>query len=97
MRLAGAAPPGAEALDLASFRWRYVVGSPAHLAHEPLLLDLAAELPKRLLELFGILDYDSHNRKGYLNPEPAPPFDKGGNSPLDAPGLAKPAPGAPLC
>jgi hypothetical protein len=42
------------------------VGSPAHLAHEPLLLDLAAELPKRLLELLGILDYDSHNRKGYL-------------------------------
>ncbi len=67
-RLAGSAPPGAEALDLASFRWRYVVGSPAHLAHEPLLLDLAAELPKRLLELFGILDDDSHNRKGYLMP-----------------------------
>jgi len=42
------------------------VGSPAHLAHEPLLLNLAAELPKRLLELLGILDYDSHNRKGYL-------------------------------
>ena len=42
------------------------MGSPAHLAHEPLLLNLAAELPKRLLELLGILDYDSHNRKGYL-------------------------------
>ncbi len=42
------------------------MSSPAHLAHEPLLLDLAAELPKRLLELLGILDYDSHNRKGYL-------------------------------
>ncbi len=44
------------------------MGSTAHLAHEPLLLDLAAELPKRLLELLGILDYDSHNRKGYLMP-----------------------------
>jgi len=42
------------------------VGSPTHLAHEPLLLNLATELPKRLLELLGILDYDSHNRKGYL-------------------------------
>ena len=42
------------------------MSSPAHLAHEPLLLNLAAELPKRLLELLGILDYDSHNRKGYL-------------------------------
>jgi hypothetical protein len=42
------------------------MGSPAHLAHEPLLLDLAAELPKRLLELLGILDDDSHNQKGYL-------------------------------
>jgi len=29
-------------------------------------MNLAAELPKRLLELLGILDYDSHNRKGYL-------------------------------
>jgi len=70
--LAGSAPPGAEALDLASFSGRHVVGSPAHLAHEPLLLDLAAELPKRLFELLGILDYDSHNRKGYLKPGPTP-------------------------
>ena len=32
-----------------------------HLAHEPLLLHLAAELPKRLLELLGILDDYAHN------------------------------------
>jgi hypothetical protein len=35
-------------------------------------LHLAAELPKRLLELLGILDDDSHNRKGYLKPDHAP-------------------------
>ena len=52
------------------------MGSPAHLAHEPLLLDLAAELPKRLLELLGVLDYDSHNRKGYLMPDPQPEGDR---------------------
>src|SRR5713101_1166286 len=61
-RLSGSAPPGAEALDLASFRGRNVVRTPAHLAHEPLLLHLAAELPESLLELLRILDYDSHNR-----------------------------------
>src|SRR5207245_11639699 len=61
-RLAGSAPPGAEALDLPSFRGRVVVLTPAHLAHEPLLLHLAAELPKSLLELLRILDYDSHSR-----------------------------------
>ena len=44
-QLARAAAPGAEALDLASFRGRDVVRTPAHLAHEPLLLHLAAELP----------------------------------------------------
>ena len=32
-----------------------------HLAHEPLLLHLAAELPKGLLELLGILDDYAHN------------------------------------
>ncbi len=37
----------------------------SHLAHEPLLLHLATELAKGLLELFGILDDYSHNRKGY--------------------------------
>jgi hypothetical protein len=38
------------------------VRTPAHLAHEPLLLHLAAELPECLLELLRILDYDSHDR-----------------------------------
>ena len=33
----------------------------SHLAHEPLLLHLAAEFPKRLLKLLGILDDYSHN------------------------------------
>jgi hypothetical protein len=37
------------------------VRTAAHLAHEPLLLHLAAELPKRLLELLGILDDYAHN------------------------------------
>src|SRR5258708_6043208 len=60
-QLARAAAPGAEALDLASFRRRDVVRAPSHLAHEPLLLHLAAELPKRLLELLGILDDYAHN------------------------------------
>jgi hypothetical protein len=60
--LAGAAAPGAEALDLAGLGRRNVVRTAAHLAHEPLLLHLAAELPKRLLELLGILYDDSHNR-----------------------------------
>ena len=59
--LARAAAPGAEALDLASFRRRDVVRTASHLAHEPLLLHLAAELPKRLLELLGILDDYAHN------------------------------------
>jgi hypothetical protein len=56
-----AAAPGAEALDLASFRRRYVVRAASHLAHEPLLLHLAAELPKRLLELLGVFDDYSHD------------------------------------
>ena len=62
LNLAGAAPPGAEALDLASFRRRDVVRTASHLAHEPLLLHLAAELPKSLFELLRILDDYSHNR-----------------------------------
>jgi len=37
------------------------VRTASHLAHEPLLLHLATELPKRLLELFGILDDYAHN------------------------------------
>jgi hypothetical protein len=61
--LTSAAAPCAEALDLASFRRRDVVRAPSHLTHEPLLLHLAAELPKRLLELLGILDDYSHNPK----------------------------------
>ncbi len=35
--------------------------APAHLAHEPLLLHLAAEVPKSLLELSGILYDDAHS------------------------------------
>ena len=61
--LTSSAAPGAEALDLASFRRRDVVRTAPHLAHEPLLLHLAAELPKRLLELLGILDDYSHSPK----------------------------------
>src|ERR1700693_2072009 len=61
LSLTSSAAPGAEALDLASFRRRDVVRAPSHLAHEPLLLHLAAELPKRLLELLGILDDYAHN------------------------------------
>jgi hypothetical protein len=37
------------------------VRAAAHFAHEPLLLHLAAEVPKGLLELPGILYDDSHN------------------------------------
>ena len=59
--LSGAAASRAEALDLASFRRRHVVRSAAHLAHESLLLHLAAEVPKGLLELGGIFYDDSHN------------------------------------
>src|SRR5258708_6249876 len=59
--LARAAPPRAEALDLASLCRRDVVRAASHLAHEPLLLHLAAEFPKRLLELLGILDDYAHN------------------------------------
>jgi hypothetical protein len=55
--------PCSEALDLASFRRRDVVRTASHLAHEPLLLHLTAELPKRLLELLGILDDYSHGLK----------------------------------
>ena len=60
-RLAGAAAPRAQALDLASLRRRHVVRTSPHLAHEPLLLHFAAELPKSLLELLRILDDYSHN------------------------------------
>jgi hypothetical protein len=60
--LSSSAAPGAEAFYLASFRRWDVVRTASHLAHEPLLLHLAAELPESLLELLGILDYDSHNR-----------------------------------
>jgi hypothetical protein len=63
MYLARAAPPGAEALDLASLCRRNVVRTASHLAHEPLLLHLAAEFPKRLFELLGVLDDYSHNPK----------------------------------
>jgi hypothetical protein len=59
--LSGAAASRAEALDLASFRRRHVVRSATHLAHEPLLLHLAAEVPESLLELGGILYDDTHN------------------------------------
>src|ERR1700680_4646295 len=59
--LASAAASRAEALDLASFRRRHVVRSATHLAHEPLLLHLAAEVSERLLELRGILYNDAHN------------------------------------
>jgi len=41
------------------------VRSPAHLAHEPLLLHLAPELAERLLELLGILDDYPHDATGY--------------------------------
>ena len=59
--LARAAAAGAEAFDLARFRRRDVVRAAPHLAYEPLLLHLSAELPKRLLELLGILDDYAHN------------------------------------
>src|ERR1700693_4069246 len=59
--LASAAAPGAEALDLASFRRRDVVRTAPHLAHEPLLLHLAAEFPKGLFELLGVFDDYSHH------------------------------------
>jgi hypothetical protein len=59
--LAGSATPGAQALDLASLGRRDVVRTAPHLAHEPLLLHLAAELPKGLLELLRVLYDDSHN------------------------------------
>src|SRR5207247_2666708 len=42
--------------------WRHVVRTAPHLAHEPLLLHLATEVPKNLPELPWILDYDSHSR-----------------------------------
>jgi len=61
--LAGAAAAGAQALDLASLGRRHVVRTAAHLAHEPLLLHLAPELPESLFELLRILDHDSHSRK----------------------------------
>jgi len=37
------------------------VRTASHLAHEPLLLHLSTELPKRLLELFGVFDDYPHN------------------------------------
>jgi len=37
------------------------VRTASHLAHKTLLLDLAAELAQRLLELLGILDDYSHD------------------------------------
>jgi hypothetical protein len=55
---AAAAAACPETLDLASLRRRYVVGAAPHLAHESLLLNLAPELPQRLLELLRILDDD---------------------------------------
>ena len=61
--LPGAAAAGAQALDLASLGRRHVVRTAAHLAHEPLLLHLAPELPEGLFELLRILDYDSHSPK----------------------------------
>ncbi len=60
-RLSGAAATSAKALDLACFRRRYIVRTAPHLAHEALLLHLAAELPKGLLELLGVFDDYSHN------------------------------------
>src|SRR5205814_5434357 len=69
--LAGAAAPGAEALDLPSLGRRHVVRTPAHLAHEPLLLHLAPKFPQSLLELLGILDYDSHDPTS-LQAQPQP-------------------------
>ena len=63
--LAGSTPSGPQAFDLPSFCGGDVVRTASHLAHEPLLLHLAAELPKRLLELLGILDDYSHSGKGY--------------------------------
>jgi len=59
--LAGAAAPSPEALDLACFRRRHVVRTAPHLAHEPLLLHLAAEFPQGLLELLRVFDDYSHN------------------------------------
>src|SRR5439155_17946723 len=61
VRLPRAAPPGAEAFDLASLGRRDVVRTASHLAHESLLLHLAAELAQRLFELLGVLDDYSHN------------------------------------
>ena len=60
--LPGPSSAGAKTLDLPGLRRRYVVRTPSHLAHEPLLLHLAAELAQRLFELFGILDDYSHDR-----------------------------------
>ena len=60
--LSGPSSAGSKALDLPSLRGRHVVRTPSHLAHEPLLLHLAAELTQRLFELFGILDDYSHDR-----------------------------------
>src|SRR5437660_2585974 len=56
-----AAAAGAKTLDLAGLRRRDVVRTASHLAHESLFLHLAAELAQRLLELFGVLDDNSHD------------------------------------
>jgi hypothetical protein len=75
--LAGAAAAGAQALDLASLGRRHVVRAAPHLAHEPLLLHFAPELPEGLLELLGILDYDSHNPERIPETGPADLADGG--------------------
>src|SRR5205807_6371914 len=59
--LSGAPTSRAKALDLAGLGRRDVVRAPSHLAHESLFLHLAAELAQRLLELFGVLDDNSHD------------------------------------
>jgi hypothetical protein len=55
------APASPEALDLASLGRRNVVRAAAHLAHEALLLHLAAELAQCLLELLRVF-YDDLQR-----------------------------------
>src|SRR5258708_19449607 len=84
-QLARAAAPGAEALDLASFRRRDVVRAPSPLAHEPLLLHLAAELPKRLLELLRILYHYAHNPQTHTLSIPTPPPPPTATSPPHPP------------
>src|SRR5438445_11720214 len=59
--LPGSSTPGAQALYLARLGRRDVVRTASHLAHESLLLHLAAELAQRLFELLRVLDDYSHN------------------------------------